>query len=159
MISEIKSDICKEKLYISSLLNDIGRLLYPQLLLDSVREGDEQTLSASLYANECIIDKEVLYTDNGVIISTVPSDASLRLAESEFNRFYMRALAIQAIDSGKSLRVYCAKPICEREKEREMVGNMLNPHTVLDRLRVSMGVSTAFGLPAGYQSALSATIA
>lgn len=159
MISEIKSDICKEKLYISPVLNEIGRLLYPQLLLLAVKEGDEASLAKSLKFNNCVSLKKVRPTDSGLVLSRLPQNTHKLLAESEFNRFYLRALAIQAIEAGKLLKIYCAKSKCSMQREKAVIGNTLNPRLVLEQLRNTATVSNAFGIADKINTSLSARIA
>jgi len=155
MIEEIKSDIDNGRLYFSKRFNDTGHQIYPQLLIDSVNKGDEQTLAAALKSNNCFASKEDRKTKNEITQVNVPENANHVLAESEFNRFYIRAIAMTAIQSGRSLQVYRARHSDKPRAESEMIiGKNVDASKLLSDLRNNVGVDTALGLPLGPNSGL-----
>ena len=83
MISEINSDIQNHKLYISTRLNEEGKLNFPDLLKKSALNETEKELSENL--QEFFNLKEEV---NGKL-KKVPSNASVLLSQSEFDRFYI----------------------------------------------------------------------
>lgn len=156
MISEINTDIEKGLLYFSKRFNDTGRKLYAKLLLDSVSSGDEETLANSLKSNNCFAEKEARNGKNGVTYAKIPETASQTLAESEFNRFYIRGLALRAIASSQTLTIYRARHSDNPRTESEiMIGQKILADKVLNDLRINIGVDTALGLPVGPNSGLS----
>src|ERR1043165_8797627 len=97
MKSEIESDINEGKLYTSKRFNETGLNLYQNFLMDAVENGNEETLVQSLRVNNCFLEKEERNTKTGTIMAKVPENAPVIFAEGEFNRFYIRGLAVQAI--------------------------------------------------------------
>lgn len=156
MASEIKSDIDKDQLYFSKRFNDTGRNLYAQLLLEAVNTGDEETLAIALKANGCFAETEPRNGKNGITYIKVPETANQTLAESEFNRFYIRGLALKAISLGQTLTIYRARSSSNPRTESEaIIGKQVAADKLLNDLRNSIGVDTVLGLPAGPNSGLS----
>jgi hypothetical protein len=80
------------------------------------------------------------------------------LAESEFNRYYIRALARRAIEDGiQELVVYRAKPVQNPRPESEArVETAIPPQDLLDDLRAHLGDERpTLGVPSGPNSGLS----
>ena len=92
-------------------------------------------------------------------MAAVPSDAHTTLAEGEFNRFYLRAICLKALEIGAEIEVYRAKSVRNPRPESEaMIGKRLDPNELLQDLRENIGVDTALGLPQGPNSGLSGKI-
>lgn len=156
MTKEINSDISNKVLYSSKRFNDNGIKLYPQLLLEAVNTGDEESLAIALKQNNCFAEKEPRNGKNGITYAKVPDTANQTLAESEFNRFYIRGLALKAIASGQILIVYRARySENPRAASEELIGIEVSAEKLLDDLRNNIGVDTSLGLPPGPNSGLS----
>jgi hypothetical protein len=156
MISEVKNDIDKKTIYYSKRFTKYGRIKYLGLLLDAVKSGDEQTLANSIKFNYCFVETEKREGKNGIITANIPKNANQVFAESEFNRFYIRALAKIAISTNRGLKIYRAKKSENPRPESEkIIGKIVDPVNVLYDLRNNIGVDTAFGLPSGPNSGLS----
>lgn len=84
-------------------------------------------------------------------------NAHQMLAEGEFNRFYIRALCLRAIeDEHPQVVVYRAKAVTNaRSASEQMIGQNMPAEAVLRDLRERPGVDTALGLPPGPNSGLS----
>ena len=155
MTSEIKSDISNGQLYFSKRFNENGHKLYPQLLLNAVESGNEESLAIALKQNNCFADKEVRNGKNGVTYAKIPETANQTLAESEFNRFYIRGLALRATASEHTLTIYRARHSDNPRPESEiMIGKQVSADKILNDLRNSIGFDSALGLPAGSNSGL-----
>lgn len=156
MISEVKTDIDKRAIYYSKRFTKYGRIKYLQLLLDAVKSGNEQTLARSIKFNYCFVETEKREGKNGVIHANIPKNANQVFAESEFNRFYIRALAKIAISTNRGLTIYRAKESkIPRPESDKLIGTTVDPVNLLYDLRSNIGVDTALGLPAGPNSGLS----
>lgn len=89
----------------------------------------------------------------------MPSNAHETLSEGEFNRFYIRALCLRAINEGRELEVYRAKQVSNpRPDFQMMIGRIVDAETLLNDLRKNIGVDSALGLPNGPNSGLSVKI-
>jgi hypothetical protein len=137
MQSEINSDIESKNLYMSNRLNDNGKLEYPNLLLDAAQNNDEVELEKNLggYFNAT---EEI----NGKV-KKVPSNAATLLAQSEFNRFYIRAVCLQSIeDKIENVKIYRARESSWARPESEiLIGNNINAEKLLKDLRETIGKS------------------
>lgn len=155
MLDEINYDINNHQLYFSKRFNDNGVRLYPTLLQQSVTNGDEQSLALTIRTNDCFKEHEERRTKSGVTLVKVPETANQILAESEFNRFYIRALCVRAIKSSMQLKVYRGRYSDNPRVESEMmIGKTIDAVKLLDDLRTNIGVDTALGLPSGPNSGL-----
>ncbi len=160
MLDEINLDINNNQLYFSKRFNATGIQLYADILQKSVTSGDEEHLAISLKQNGCFKDKEERRTKSGVTLVKVPETAHQTLAESEFNRFYIRALCLRAITNGQQLIIYRARHSDNPRIESEMMINKtIDPNKLLADLRQNIGVDTALGLPPGPNSGLTVKLA
>ena len=155
MIEEVNLDFNNGNLYISNRLSHYGKQIYPQLLLKSIKNGNEEDLAKSLevYLNS---HEQRKNPKGGYTLVKVSSTAAYTLAEGEFNRFYIRALCRVALSSGKRLKVYRAQVSINPRRESEMkIGKFIDARVLLEDLRSNSGVETALGLPPGPNSGLS----
>lgn len=156
MLNEIDFDIENDQLYLSKRFNESGENLYIDLLENSVQNGDEQTLALLLKNNNCFKTHEERKTKNGTTLAKVPETANLTLAENEFNKFYIRALCLRALDDGLVIEVYRARHSDKPRLESEsLIGQTFDPQELLNDLRNNIGIDTALGLPPGPNSGLS----
>lgn len=147
MLKEIKLD--GDTLYRSSYLNATGQELWPELLRDAASNGSDDALAAALRENRCFKDRvERNKPKGGTTMARVPVTAAQTLAESQFNMYYIRALARRAIDDGGTLTVYRAKEVRDpRGTSQAMIGTQLDPTYVLDELRRTRGVEPTTDIP------------
>lgn len=158
MLSEIQRDIDSGNLYLSDNLSQQGQLDYPDLLKAASQGGDDESLASGLL--RCLNSHEKprqLKTGGFSKPPVMRSNAHEMLAEGEFNRFYMRALSVRAIEDGlEEVVVYRAKAVENaRSASEEMIGKHVAPAELLQDLRMHPGVDTALGLPPGPNSGLS----
>ncbi len=87
----------------------------------------------------------------------MPLNASTMLCEGEFNRFYIRAVCLKAINLNQELiTVYRARESANpRSTSIELENTTFSAKDLLNDLRVNIGVDTAFGLPPGPNSGMS----
>lgn len=139
MLDEVKSDIENDKLYLSNRLNQNGKENYPTYLLESVENGSEESFTNLLIENNSFNDKELV---NGVM-KKVPSNAASLLCQSEFNRYYIRAICRRAIDQDQDeVIIYRGRESSWVRPESEaLIGKSLNSRDLLYDLRDSIGVS------------------
>jgi hypothetical protein len=160
MLEEIEHDISNNQLYFSTRFSSTGRTDYPSLLKQSVTNHDDEWLADQLQSNGRLNATEQRRTKNGYSTVKVPVTAHETLSEGEFNRFYIRALCLRAIEETASLIYYRAKQVTNpRSESQAKIGKTVDAQTLLNELRVNSGVDTALGLPPGPNSGLSVRLA
>jgi DNA repair photolyase len=159
MLEEVVYDTARNQLHISPFLSGQGQRDYPDLLRQAVESGNEETLAENLRAHRRIArTMHRRKPQGGYTIVTVPVTAPETLAESEFNRYYIRALCRRAVEDGiKELIVYRAKPVGNPRPESEaLIETVVDPAALLEDLRAHIGdEDPALGIPGGPNSGLS----
>ena len=123
MLAEIELDRTAGRLYLSAWLTPAGQTAFPALLQQAAAQHDAGWLASRLDIREGVD-------------ANLGLPASRLLAEGEFNRFYMRALCLRAIEEGRTLEVYRAKPPeIPRAGLEGFVGRAVEPEELLGRLR------------------------
>ncbi len=153
MMGEFERDCDAANLYFSTRFTDEGRERYPGLMRKAIMDGSEATLSAAFRGTDCFARTEYR---RGKPVS-VPHTAAVTFAEGEFNRFYARGVCLRAFEDGSNeVEVYRAKSVVNaRPASVALIGTRLPATTLLDDLRLNVGVDPALGLPPGPNSGLS----
>jgi hypothetical protein len=138
MLEEINSDIEKGVLYFSDRLNNLGKEKYQQYLIDSVTSHDEEELEKMLDLNTHF---NATYLRQGNPVK-MPINASTLLSQSEFNRFFIRAICLRAINDGvEEVEIYRARESSWSRPESEAkIGTFLSAKELLEDLRNSIGI-------------------
>ena len=159
MLDEMEYDIANHQLHISPFLSGQGQRDYENLLREALQSGDDETLAENLRQHRRIL--RTLPRRNpsgGYSIAATAENAAQVLAESEFNRYYIRALARRAIEDGISeLVIYRAKPVANPRPDSEArIETTLPPQDLLEDLRSHPGDERpSLGVPSGPNSGLS----
>ena len=159
MVDEMDFDIANNQLHISPFLSGQGQRDYPNLLREAMQSGTAETLAEALRSHRRIF--KALARRNklkgGYGIAAVPSNAAEIVAEGEFNRFYIRALARRAIDDGiPELIIYRAKKARNPRPESEaLVETTVSAKDLLADLRAHPDQPPTLGIPPGPNSGLS----
>ncbi len=157
MAQEVERDISGGNLYVSKRFNDKGRKEYPSVLLEAVKSHDDDWLALQLYARGFLDREEVKHIQKEIIaVAQVPATAGVTFAEGQFNRFYMRAVCLVAIEDGiPEVVVYRGKEAAQpRPGSEAMVGRRIPAQALLDDLRAAPGIRSRYGLPPGPNSGL-----
>ena len=97
MLVEIEHD--GPRIYLSKNLTPNGEAEYPDLLRAAARSGSDETLAADILSRLNSHEKPRRKKSGGFSKAPVMRcNAHQMLAEGEFNRFYLRALALRAIE-------------------------------------------------------------
>jgi hypothetical protein len=159
MMAEMEYDIAHNQLHISPFLSGQGQRDYANLLREAIQSGNDETLAENLRAHRRLIKTQLRrMPKGGYSIAATPENAAEVLAESEFNRYYIRALARRALEDGiGELVVYRAKPVRNPRPESEArVETTLSAEDLLADLRSHPGDEhPALGVPSGPNSGLS----
>ncbi|HEX6270436.1 MAG TPA: hypothetical protein VFZ43_09385 [Anaerolineales bacterium] len=159
MLDEMEYDISHNQLHISPFLSGQGQRDYANLLREALDSGNDETLAQRLREQRRILRTlPKRKPKGGYSISATPENAAQVLAESEFNRYYIRAIARRAIEDGiQELVIYRAKPVSQPRPESEArIETTLSPEELLEDLRSHPGDEPpALGVPSGPNSGLS----
>jgi hypothetical protein len=156
MQAEFEFDVNSKNCFLSRRFNDFGNSYYIEVMPIHILEGSDDSLAVDLQDKNCFKSHEERNTVNGVISAKVPANASQLFSEGEFNRFYIRALCIRAIEEGFNIEVYRARSSTNPRPDSELlIGQSLDPEKLLIDLRENKGIDTSFGLPNGPNSGLS----
>jgi len=158
MLDELEQDEANHRVYFSPRLSQTGQSRWTDILRDAIQHGDDASLAATLrasgYLNATLQRRK---PSGGYSTAQMPVNAPDTLAEGEFNRFYIRGVCLRALaDKIDHVIVYRAKAVEKPRAESEAkIGSSIDAQKVLDDLRVTQGIDTALGLPAGANSGLS----
>jgi hypothetical protein len=150
MLDEVDRDARLGVLYRSPRLSPLGQVFYLPALREAVCRGTEQTLASEIASGGMLKEHEIGHRKGKVFAKRVPRDAHQTLAEGEFNRFYLRALCVRALEEGyEQLEIYRAKQVASpRPESQAQLGARVDVRTLLRELRKYVGVETAYNFPA-----------
>ena len=135
MIAEITSDDKAGKLFKSKRLNSQGSVNYKSILIQAATESTEvefeQNLAGMFNEYETVNGKE----------RKVAKNAAQLLTQSEFNRFYIRAICLESIEKGiKNVEIYRARQSNRARPESDAkIGKMIDAVQLLNDLRTNIG--------------------
>ena len=135
-IAELDSDIANGAFHASDRLRPTAIAEYQRLLRDAIRYYDDLWLEE--HADNLLVDFEPRTTRSGAqTTAKVPEMAARMLAEGDFNRYYMRGVALRAIEEDRQVvEVYRARLSLEpRPESAELEGHRLAAREVLEYLR------------------------
>lgn len=145
MVEEFEKDIAENNCYTSKRFHEVGKDCYISIMPDHLLNGNDDSLAEALIDNDCFHLHE---TDKNGRSKAIPKNSAQLFAEGEFNRFYMRALALRTIEEGSTLEVYRARFSASPNPDSEaMVGKLVDPEILLRDLRDCKGIETTLGLP------------
>ncbi|WP_423925877.1 hypothetical protein [Candidatus Palauibacter sp.] len=101
MLEEFELEIASENPYYGQNLSPMGREMFPELMRQAIRDGNEETLTAALNRASFWNPAEP-HTRKGVVHQRRINvqQQSERLALTEFNTWYVRGLARRLLDEG-----------------------------------------------------------
>ncbi|WP_426764334.1 hypothetical protein ACP3TD_17955 [Pseudarthrobacter sp. 1G09] len=160
MSQEIERDVQGGVLYVSRRLTDEGASSWPDLLLAAAVSGTPKSLAESLFSTSALRLTETSQRNGKQYEKAVPINAAETLAEGEFNRFYIRAVCLQATKLGHDdVEVYRAKAVVNpRIESEDLIGSRFSAGRLLGDMRTSTWAESVFGLPPGPNSGLSVKI-
>jgi hypothetical protein len=155
MIQELDLDESNGGMYVSPRLTAAGHQAWPALLRSALATYDPSWLQAQSTRTGFWLTHES-YTRNGRVFSkAVPVSAAEVLAEGQFVRYYLRAVARRARDDGLCLQVVRLKEVLKpRPESTRLLGSAVDAVTLLESLRQNQGIDPVLGIPAGPNSGL-----
>jgi hypothetical protein len=139
-IAELDADLKSGAFHASDRLRPTAIAEYQHLLRESLRYYDDLWLEQR--APDLLVEFETRHTKTGTqTTAKLPEMASRMLAEGDFNRYYMRGVALRAIEEDRQVvEVYRARLSLEpRRESAEVEGQRVPARELLDYLR---GVTT-----------------
>jgi hypothetical protein len=140
-LAELDDDLKNGGFHASDRLRPTAIAEYQRLLHEAIRYYDDLWLEDRV--SDLLVDFETRQTrSGGQTTAKIPEMASRMLAEGDFNRYYMRGVALRAIEEGRQVvEVYRARLSLEpRPESTELEGHRIPAREVLDQLR---GLSSA----------------
>ena len=150
-IAELDSDLATGAYHPSERIRPTAAAEYQRYLHEALRYYDDRWLEE--HASDLMVDFEPRRTRSGGQTAVkLPEMASRMLAEGDFNRYYMRGVALRAIEEGRQVvEVYRARLSMEpRAESAQLEGHRLPATEVLNYLRgeqVPDPAVTALGRP------------
>jgi hypothetical protein len=135
-IAELDHDLSSGAFHVSERLRPEAVAEYQRLLNEALRYYDDRWLEER--ASDLLVESESRRTrSGGTTTARVPQMAARLLAEGDFNRYYMRGVALRAIEEGRQiLEVYRARLSLEpRPESAQLEGNRVPAAEVLAHLR------------------------
>jgi hypothetical protein len=153
MVAEVHHD---GEPYAGTYFSAAGIIAWKDLLLTACQNGDDVSLAAALRANPYLAE----YHDRKGKPAKVPVNAPEVLAESNYGRFYLRGLCLQAANIGVDHLIgYRAKAVQNpRPGSDDLIGVQFHAPSLLDDLRATMDGSPALGMPPGVGSGILARL-
>jgi hypothetical protein len=150
MTQELRADINAGEVYHSKFLTPQGRAQWNQVLLEAIQKHDSTWFGEKLVSDELAVSEYRMTDRNGVERRVTLEPSSL--ADSEFNRYYIRGLCLRAISEGiTEVITYRAKPATNPVSD---VDQHLNPRKLLIDLRANKG-ETVLDVPSNPNSGIS----
>ena len=148
MADELALDDSAGITYASTQLNAGGTYAWPRLLAEALESHDPEWLGDEMEAGNYFNATATRMTKNGPITVAVPSDAAHKLANGEFNRYYVRAVCLLAIERGQpDVTVIRAKISLNPRPESQMaIGNRLSAAALLADMRDTRDYDTLLGI-------------
>jgi hypothetical protein len=143
-LAELDNDLSSGAFHVSERLRPEAVAEYQRLLRDAIRYYEDRWLEDN--ASDLLIESESRRTrSGGTTTARLPQMAARLLAEGDFNRYYMRGVALRAIEEGRQVvEVYRARLSLEPRPESAGVEGTRIPATeVLDHLRGPLSPNTA----------------
>jgi hypothetical protein len=150
-IAELDSDLATGSYHSSERIRPTAIAEYQRYLHEALRYYDDRWLEE--HASDLMVDSEPRRTRSGGQTAVkLPQMAARMLAEGDFNRYYMRGVALRASEEGRQVvEVYRARLSLEPRRESAVLeGRRLPAEEVLKYLRGDQSSDpevTALGRP------------
>ena len=135
-LAELDKDLASGDFHASERLRPTAIAEYQRHLHEAIRYYDDRWLEER--ASDLLVDFEHRRTrSGGQTTAKVPDMAARMLSEGDFNRYYMRGVALRAIEEGRQVvEVYRARLSMEpRTESAQLEGHRLPAQEVLRYLR------------------------
>lgn len=145
MVGEFSQDEVNNKVYVSRRLTEEGQGVFRKFLYEAMVSQNNEWLTMALKQEKFWRTHETRnHPSQGMVEAKIPSNAPEVLSDTEFNRYYMRAVCLKAIEAGVNVTVYRARETSRpRPEHEELVGKALIASECLKALREGSSELTA----------------
>ena len=149
MLTELDADVAAESLYRSPQLSETGLGHHQRLLRVAIQNGTEESFAEALGAVGAVRPPSRWQHPKEVGLREAHADATFRIAEREFHRFYIRGLCCRALEQGIDfLVIYRARPADPgRAPANSMIGLRIFVRSLLEDVRDAFRPLSPHGLP------------
>ncbi len=127
MITELEMDLKNGLFYVPKSIKPDFVCTYKKILRNTFEKGDVNSLRRNLIPN--------FFKEKDKNGKKIPSNIREMLAFSDFNRYYMRAILLRAIDERKSVIVYRAKSsVSERVDSKLLINQNFSIKSTLTQM-------------------------
>jgi hypothetical protein len=136
MLQELARDIEQKQIFYDSRLVENGRNLYLQILAQALEHDTPESFSEEILKNSLLNPTEMREISEGrTVQAKVSKIAHRNIGEAEFNRYYMRAICLKAIEQGiEEVEVYRARASAN---PRPDAADRKNAKDLLEHLRTT----------------------
>jgi hypothetical protein len=136
MLQELERDLNARTIFYDSRLTKNGRAAYLRVLMTALESGTPENLSEAILSNSLLNPTETRDVGQGRLVQAKVSKIAHRnIGEAEFNRYYMRAICLKAIEQGNDeVEVYRARP---STNPRPDTADRMNAKELLEHLRTT----------------------
>lgn len=137
METELTDDIPESRILLSDRLSAEGRERWTFLLNDAITDHDDLWLAQQIITENLLNDEEPYKKSKSGFRKINKEAASKMLAESEFNKYYIRAICLKAIKNNQVVvRIFRAKEVnSPRPESNKLLNQTVNPSTLLEVVR------------------------
>jgi hypothetical protein len=143
MLSEFERDKSEKRVFFDARLKGDIHSQYLGSLERALSAGTPESFAAEIKGGEYLSALELRRQGSTEVEARVPITYPQTLAEAEFNRYYMRAVCLRAMQDGLAIEVYRAKPV---SKPRPPATETWTPEALLEHLRMT-NISVAGAFP------------
>jgi DNA repair protein RadC len=136
MLQELARDVEQKQIFYDARLVESSRTLYLRLLADALEQGSPESFSEAILKNSLLNPTEMREIGEGRRVQAKVSKIAHRnIGEAEFNRYYMRAICLKAIEQSiEELAVYRARASAN---PRPDAADRKNAKDLLEHLRTT----------------------
>ena len=135
MVKELDYDLKHGSVFFDIRLKEDSKMRYTELLREALSQGTPETFSEAILSHHLLKEMETRDLGEKRIRAKISNIAHYNIGEGEFNRYYMRAICLRAIENGlDEVEVYRAKQV---SKPRPAGAHRMKAKELLDHLRTT----------------------
>lgn len=148
MLEELELDeVSSGQFYSSKRLTMTGQQAWSGLLREALELHEPKWLELQSKQPGYWATHETAVRNGKPYHKSVPIDAAQTLAEGQFVRYYLRAVARRADEDGLALKVVRLKGVANpRSLSLRLIGTLVDPKQLLESLRQNQGIDPFLGI-------------